>query len=199
MWCFTCQSFGELFFFLMLFWMIVYTHMKPTNRCLVVLLMPLLLLPGTCHRGDAWLHHHRLSGVNGTLKLRNHLSILLSAVFCDDCPPTPIYFSFVLVTPPPPFVTLYFAFYLPIIGNPFIKTHKNESGGSTVSNGAVNVSHASRHKILARPSHWPPSESEEVYLNTPFMMVLFKSSRRKFWAFSLSNTFFVAPLKACLP
>lgn len=100
--------------------------MKNTNRCPVVLLMLLLLLPGTCHRGDAWLHHHRLSGVNGMLKLRNHLSILLSTFFCNDCPPTPLCFSFVLVTPPPP-VTLYFAFYLPIIGNPFIKYHTNKS------------------------------------------------------------------------
>lgn len=46
-----------------------------------------LLLPGTCHRGDGWLHHQCSPEGNGTLKERNHLSSLSSAYFSDGRPP----------------------------------------------------------------------------------------------------------------
>lgn len=56
-----------------------------------------LLLPGTCHRGDGWLHHQRSPEGNSALKERNHLSILSSAYF-SDAPSV----SFVLHNPPSP-------------------------------------------------------------------------------------------------
>lgn len=137
-----------------------------------------LLLPGTCHRGDGWLHHQHSPEGNGTLKERNHLSILSSAFFSDDRPPL------FLCPRHPPFVPFTLPFISPSPPSPFIKNPKNERekkyDRSTVSNLAENVAHASEHKILPRPSHWPQSKSEEAYLNTPFMMVSCSGSRRKF-------------------
>lgn len=62
-----------------------------------------LLLPGTCHRGDSWLHHQRSPERNGTLKERNHLSILLSAYFSDSRRP---FFFCPLHPPSPPLLRL---------------------------------------------------------------------------------------------
>ena len=157
-----------------------------------------LLLPGTCHRGDGWLHHQCSPEGNGTLKERNHLSILSSAYFSDGRPPP---FSFVLCTPPlvpftPPFMS-------PSPPSPFIKNPQKwkgkKSDRSTVSNLAENVTHASEHKILPRPSHWPQSKSEEAYLNTASMMVSCSESWRKFAPFLPSNKSIVLSVTVCSP
>lgn len=145
-----------------------------------------LLLPGTCHRGDGWLHHQSSPEGNGSLKESpSHHPFI--CFFRDHSVHTHmhthLFFLFVPITPLCP---LYAGFYLPIITNPFIKTIKmkwGEKNRSTVSNLTENVPHASEHKILLRPSHWPQSKSEEAYLNVPFMMVPCSGSKRKFGSF----------------
>lgn len=98
--------------------------------------------------------------------------------------------SSVMAVPPfllsslPPSVPFNSAFYLPINAIPFhqktLKMKAKKSDRATVSNLAENVTHASEHKILPQPFHWPQSKSEEAYLNTPFMIVSCSGSRRKF-------------------
>ncbi len=94
--------------------------------------------------------------------------------FCPLHPPSPP--LLLLLCPPSPPST-------------FIKKPKNErkkkSDRSTVSNLAEIVTHASEHKILPRPSHWPQSKSEEAYLNTAFMIMSYSASKRKFSPFFL--------------
>lgn len=89
--------------------------------------------------------------------------------------------------PQPPFAPFTLPFMSPSPPSPFIKTPKNErkSDRCTISNLAENVTHASEHKILPRPSHWPQSKSEEAYLNTAFMIVSCGGCRRKFGPFFL--------------
>ena len=110
-------------------------------------------------------------------------------------------FSFVLCTPPlvpftPPFMS-------PSPPSPFIKNPQKwkgkKSDRSTVSNLAENVTHASEHKILPRPSHWPQSKSEEAYLNTASMMVSCSESWRKFAPFLPSNKSIVLSVTVCSP
>lgn len=109
-------------------------------------------------------------------------------------------FSFVLRTPLRP---LYSAFYVPINAIPFHqkpeKWNGTKSDRSTVSNLAENVTHASEHKILPRPSHWPQSKSEEAYLNPASMMVSCSESRRKFAPFFPSNKSIVLSVTVCSP
>lgn len=109
-------------------------------------------------------------------------------------------FSFVLRTPLRP---LYSAFYVPINAIPFHqkpeKWNGTKSDRSTVSNLAENVTHASEHKILPRPSHWPQSKSEEAYLNPASVMVSCSESRRKFAPFFPSNKSIVLSVTVCSP
>ncbi len=163
-----------------------YTHSSAQAGAGVLLWCPscqvVPLLPGTCHRGDGWLHHQLSPEGNGTLKERNHLSILSSAYFSDGRPPL-----FFCPPPPPssPLLRLLCPHHRHPLSSKTLKMKEKKSDRSTVSNLAENVTHASEHKILPRPTHWPQSKSEEAYLNTPFMIMSCSWSKRKFSPFSV--------------
>lgn len=155
-----------------------------------------LLLPGTCHRGDSWLHHQPSPEGNSTLKERHHLSSfhLLTSVISA----TP----FLLSSASPP-LSSSLCLSCPHHHHPF--SSKNSKGGrrkksDSVSHLAEIVTHASEHKILPRPSHWPQSKSEEAYLNALFTTVSCSGRRRKFNPFFLlSNKTIVLSVNVCPP
>lgn len=82
----------------------------------------LLLLPGTCHRGDSWLHHQPSPEGNSTLKERHHLSSfhLLTSVISA----TPF-----LLSSTSPLCPLHSVFHVPITTIPFHQKNWWKGGG----------------------------------------------------------------------
>lgn len=91
--------------------------------------------------------------------------------FCPPCPPSS------------PLLRLLCPHHCHPLSSKTWKMKGKKSDRSTVSNLAENVTHASEHKILPRPSHWPQSKSEEAYLNAAFMTEFCSGSRKKFSPF----------------
>jgi len=118
--------------------LIVYTHtnaitQNPTQAGARLLLwcpsfQVVLLLPGTCHRGDGWLHHQCSPEGNGTLKESNNLSILSSAFFSDDhLPLLFFFFLFVLITPLCPFTLPFISPSMPSLSSKTVKMKGGEN------------------------------------------------------------------------